>query len=609
MWWWYRWRALKRINKYVGLWYHRDYAAPAISINRQVAHMQTDRAERALLRLTQLGLLRREAVNQAPLAEFADLNLVHSLSYLEQVTNKEVLGGIFGLLPEQVEIDAWLTAQRRAVGGTMEAAFTVARGDMQIGFNLGGGFHHASPNNGAGFCIFNDVAVAIKALRARGFSSPIAIIDLDFHQGNGNLEAFYDDTSVFVLSIHGSSWTSLESSNCRNIAISPGIKDQEYLAMLEDILKPSLIVHGAKLIFYIAGADVLAGDQLGDFNLSPKGVFARDRYVINTAAAIGASVVVTMAGGYSPGAWQCTANFIRWMLSGITQVDRSPAEKLRYHFEQISREIDPWQLQRFDDFILTESDFLPGNGRRPQNLLLEYYSAAGIEFALERYGLLGKIAACGFYDLRVTVDSQNYEAQIVRIDGISERQREQRHLLLELVLSKRTIPATKHISGPPLLVLYIEWLRMQNPTLSFSPTKPRLPLQEYPGLGLAQEMHQFLVEMGKRLRFEGILIRPAHYHTAVLAGRVYHFLDPRAEGCFRALRRLLANVTLANATNLVDQGRIKYRDNSSLIWEASELMLPSGDRLANYFASPTWQKSVFATAEKLLGNELSIAND
>lgn len=585
MWWWFRWRARSRINTQVGLWYHEEYAASELPPERRIAHMQTDRAEQALGRLVRLGLLTPADVSTPPRARLEDLERVHPRGYLEQVTDPEVLGRIFGLAADEVEVDALLAAQRRAVGGTVAAALAVARGAVKVGFNLGGGFHHAAPSRGAGFCIYNDVAVAIARLRSRGFDAPIAIVDLDFHQGDGNLAAFADDPSVLVYSVHGSEWTSVESPACRNYTLAPGAGDREYLGLIDDTMRPAMMSHGTKLVFYVAGADVLAGDQLGDFRLSPRGVLARDRRVINAALQLGAPVVVTMAGGYSPGAWQCTANLVRWLLTGVVEVDHSPQDKVKHRFEEVARQIDPWDLQRDDDFTITEDDLMPHREKRPRRLVLDFYSAQGLELAFERYGLFDKIRQRGFIDLRIAVNSDDPEAQVVRVEGTPQAAPGPVLCLLELVCSRRTVTPPAQLGGAPLSMLRVEWLLLQNPTKAFSLTRPRLPGQEYPGLGLSLEVHQLLVQMSKRLRLEGLLHRPAHYHNAVVAGRDYHYLDPDAEGCFRVLRRLLNSVTLAEATHLVENGRVVTAQGNPFIWEPSELVMPATERLASYLTS------------------------
>jgi acetoin utilization deacetylase AcuC-like enzyme len=610
MWWWQRWRARSRLGSTLGLWYHRDYAAPEIPAERRVANLQTDRAERALARLEYLRIVSRDDVQAPPLASLADLERVHPRSYLERVADPNVLGSIFGLEADMVDVDALLTAQRRAVGGTVAAAQAALKGSRRIVFNLGGGFHHAAPESGAGFCVFNDVAVAIAGLRAAGFNEPIAIVDLDFHQGDGNLIAFEHDASVLVYSIHGSSWTERGSARSRNFLLPAGTEDAEYLRCLDESLWAALLEHNTRLIFYVAGVDVLAGDQLGDFALSARGVLARDRRVVEAALALDAPLVITLAGGYSAGAWQCTSNLIRWVLTGITRVDRDPFAKLRYRYEQVARGLDPWELQRDDgDVRFSESDLLPDLGRRPRRLLLDFYSRHGVELVLERYGILPKIRAMGFDDLHVVVNPEDPTAQVIRVFGRRDSEPAAPPLLLlEVVLSRRMLkaPADFEEPGAILGVLRIEWLLLQDPTRRFTSTRPRLPGQEHPGLGIAHDVHELLVRMARRLRLEAIVHCPAHYHNAVVATREYHFIDPVLEGRFWALRRVLGKVPLPLATAYVDEERLSLSDGTKLVWEPGEVLLPVSYRLRQYFASRHYAKTRDAARDALIAAGLHV---
>ncbi len=602
---WHRWRARARIDRALGLWYHRDYAAPDIPAARRIAHMQTDRVEKALARLARLGLLTSGDIRSSPSISIAELERVHTRSYLARTTAPEVLGAIFGLLPADVEVDALLNAQRRAVGGTVEAALATASGRIRVGFNLGGGFHHAAAERGAGYCIFNDTAVAVAVLRTRGFREPIAVVDLDFHQGDGNIDLFADDPSVLVYSIHGAVWTHRVGVNCQDHMLPPGARDGEYLDLLDETLRPALSAHGTRFVFYLAGVDVLAGDLLGDFALSPSGVLARDRRVIAAADFVRAPLVITMAGGYGPGAWQCTANLIRYLLTGVTMTDRSPAEKLRYRFAKISREITPWQWQREEDLVIREEDLALDRNRRPRHTMLGYFSTAGIEMAFERYGILNRIRARGFVDLCIEVRPDDPDAQVVRISGSKAAASGAEPLLLiELVMSRRPLRAPH--GELEYEVLELEWLLMQDPTSEFSPTCQRLAGQKHPGLGMAHEVHQLLVELALQARLDGLLHHPAYYHTAVLTGREYNFLCPDAEGSFQALRRVLASMTLAEATRAVERGGVAFGDGRRFVWEPSARLRPASERLAAYFGSRSWREHVRARVEEVLAAGLHL---
>jgi hypothetical protein len=275
-------------------------------------------------------------------------------------------------------------------------------------------------------------------------------------------------------------------------------------------------------------------------------------------------------------------------------VDREPLEKLRYRYESVARELDPFELTRADaELRFEESDVLPDLGRRPRRLLLDYYSTHGLELALERYGLLKRLRGAGYADLRVSLVPDDPGAQVVRVEGVPVATGGEPVLLVELVLSRRVVPAPAPLGGASvrLPVLRIEWLLLQDPVRPFSATRPRLPGQEHPGLGLAHEVHQLLVQVCQRLHLEAIVYRPAHYHNAVVAAREYRFVDPEAEGRFRAMRRVLANVTLAVATHDVEERRVALADGTAVPWEPAELMSPVSDRVQGYFASKDYNES------------------
>ena len=172
-------RAQRRLRDRVGLWYHPQYRVEELGETARVPGVDVARGEKILGSLGAERLLRPHQVRPAPLIALADLAKVHSDRYLERTAQPEYLGRIFGLEAHDIEVDPVLIAQRRQVGGTVEAAAWALQSTDRVAFNLGGGFHHAEPEAGAGFCVYNDVAVGIATLRANGLEAPVAIIDLD----------------------------------------------------------------------------------------------------------------------------------------------------------------------------------------------------------------------------------------------------------------------------------------------------------------------------------------------------------------------------------------------------------------------------------------------
>ena len=164
--------------------------------------------------------------------------------------------------------------------------------------HLGGGLHHAFPNHGEGFCPFNDVAVAVRDLQARGLER-IAIIDLDVHHGNGTAFVFESAPSVFTFSMHQQhNYPMWKPAGTLDIGLPDGTGDTRYLRELEQAL-PSVLASRPECVFYLAGADPYEDDQLGGLRLTREGLRRRDRMVIERVAEAGLPLVITLAGGYA----------------------------------------------------------------------------------------------------------------------------------------------------------------------------------------------------------------------------------------------------------------------------------------------------------------------
>ena len=185
-----------------------------------------------------------------------------------------------------------------ATGGTILAARNALR--EGIGFNIGGGFHHAFPGHGEGFCAIHDVAVALRALQHERLIERAMVVDCDVHHGNGTAGIFADDASVFTLSIHQlNNYPDEKPLSTVDVNLPDGIGDDDYLHQLEASLLPGMRDFNPNLIAYIAGADPYREDQLGGLALSKEGLMRRDGLVLETARSHGIPVVVTLAGGYA----------------------------------------------------------------------------------------------------------------------------------------------------------------------------------------------------------------------------------------------------------------------------------------------------------------------
>jgi acetoin utilization deacetylase AcuC-like enzyme len=166
-----------------------------------------------------------------------------------------------------------------------------------IGMNLGGGTHHAGRNFARGYCLFNDVAVAVARLRAEGAISSVLVVDCDVHQGDGTAQILGPDPDAFTLSLHGARNYPFERiPSDLDVDLPSGTSDADYLAALEAALDTA--IGAQEIAFYLAGADPWEGDRLGRLALTKAGLRARDEYVLRRLRGI--PTVVVLAGGYAP---------------------------------------------------------------------------------------------------------------------------------------------------------------------------------------------------------------------------------------------------------------------------------------------------------------------
>jgi acetoin utilization deacetylase AcuC-like enzyme len=228
-------------------------------------------------------------------ASWADLETVHDAGYLGRLRS--------GLSEREIQLLElpWspdiVAGFRLMTGGTIEAG-RLALADGLAG-HIGGGFHHAFRDHGEGFCMFNDVAVAIRVLQREGRASRFAVVDCDVHHGNGTAAIFRGDHDVFAMSLHQwNNYPAEKPPSTLDVHLPDGIGDEEYLQVLEEAL-PHAVAFEPQLVFYLAGADPFRDDQLGGLGLSKEGLRARDRFVLRTLRDAGICVAITLAGGYA----------------------------------------------------------------------------------------------------------------------------------------------------------------------------------------------------------------------------------------------------------------------------------------------------------------------
>ena len=259
----------------------------------------------------------------------AEILRAHAPDYLKRVvsgslTDKEMRRIGFPWSERMVE------RSRRASGGTLGACLAA----LEEGFaaNLAGGTHHAFSDRGEGYCVFNDSAIAARAVQASGLAERVVVIDTDVHQGNGTARILRDDPSVFTFSIHGAkNFPFHKEESDLDAPLPDGADDTEFLSTLESNLEKALEAAHANLAIYLAGADPFEGDRLGRLSVTKHGLAERDMMVLEACRDRDIPVAVTMAGGYA----------------------RKVEDTVNVHFQSIKRAAD-----------LLESGAAPYGGKR-----------------------------------------------------------------------------------------------------------------------------------------------------------------------------------------------------------------------------------------------------
>lgn len=231
-------------------------------------------------------------------ADWADLSLVHTDDYLSKLRH--------GTLepPELRKLglpwsEALVRRSRLAVRGTVNAAWMAL--EDGIAANLAGGTHHAFPGHGEGFCVLNDVGVAVRTLRRAGWIERALVVDLDVHQGNGTAAVFADDELTFTFSMHGEhNYPYRKTPSDMDVALADGVTDDEYLSRLDEGLRVALDRARPDLVFYLGGVDVVAGDRFGRLALTPAGLEAREELSIRMLRRAGVPITLLLSGGYAP---------------------------------------------------------------------------------------------------------------------------------------------------------------------------------------------------------------------------------------------------------------------------------------------------------------------
>ncbi len=541
------------------------------------------RAERILAFLASEALIMRRCVNRPEPVWLKTLDLVHGGDYLEQIHDPTTLTSIMGVPINPDQVDRLIDFQRLQTGGTLMATRRArAHG---VGVNLGGGFHHAMADRGAGFCIFNDVAVAVADERRRGLKGPILVVDLDLHDGDGTRDIFRDDDSVFTFSVHARHWGPTEAIASEAIELGGKVDDSSYLDIVRQRLPPLFERLEPRLVIYLAGCDPAHDDLLGDWRVSPGAMLDRDRLVFGLArnGKRKLPLVILLAGGYSQEAWRYTARFLSDVQRPGRPIEPPPTEVItlkRYRY--ISSGFDPHELSgggNTDNFGLTEEDvFLPGWAGHKETRYLGFYTKHGLELVFERTGFLDRLRDLGFAHPTLVLQLDDPGGHTMRIFGGPDRE----ELLVELKLRR------DRRSLPGLELLSVEWLLMQNPRAEFTDAgRAQMPGQSHPGLGMLGDVAAMLQVACERLHLDGLVFVPSEYHVAAYGRGHLTFLDADIRARFEALLHLFRDIPLPEATRAVAEGRVIDEETGEVVkWRPSPMVLPVSDGLARRLQQP-----------------------
>ena len=550
------------------------------------------RGEKVLASLREAGLLRPENVSEPRPASFENLLRVHTADYLQSLQESEALTRILGVEVPPHEAEATIDLQRLMVGGTIQATRLALR-TGGVAVHLGGGFHHALPHAGMGFCVFNDVAVTIQRLRSRGYAERILVVDLDLHDGNGTRAIFARDPTVHTLSIHNDHWGDTQALESTSIALGPAVEDALYLSTLRDTLPRVFAAFDPGMVFYVAGTDPAADDALGNWRLTAECLRERDRLVTRLARDDGKPrpMIVVLAGGYGRLAWRHTASFVLRLASGREIEPLEDEDLVLRRARRIAHSLPPETGREAFDFTLGEEDLVGvAPGLAPPSRFLGHLSRHGVELLLERLSILAQLRAKGFRGLRIDVTFNGGLGDTLRV-LCEDRGTE---LLLELRVSR-----TRRLI-PDMEVIAVEWLLLQNPREPFSARRPRLPGQQHPGLGLLKDVLGWLVVISETLGLDGVYFVAAHYHIAIQGRRLVRFLRPEDEARARALSAAFGGLSLAEAAQALASGRVVQGEaGHAVAWEPAPMVLPVSARLSSLVGGPEHEARAAAAAERL----------
>ena len=311
-------------------WFHTsgyDYGAGLPGIPAEVHGFVLNKPSRIRAALLEAGAVKADAFEVPAAVTQADLARVHEPRLIRALGDPRAVAAAIELpelatMPAEVVRQVVVQPQFVAAGGT-HAALRAAAADGAWAFNLSGGYHHARRDLSHGFCLINDVAIAVARLRAEGVKRRILIVDLDLHQGDGNATLFAGDPDVFTLSVHGEAIFPIPKAHSDlDVGLASYTDDADYLGAVNDALRQARAQFAPELIVYVAGSDPYEGDPLGTLQVSRSALVERDCRVAQLARELGCPVVALPAGGYSADSPAITAAGFAAMQEIATRTDK-----------------------------------------------------------------------------------------------------------------------------------------------------------------------------------------------------------------------------------------------------------------------------------------------
>jgi acetoin utilization deacetylase AcuC-like enzyme len=532
-------------RKAVGVWFHAAYRLPLATLSG----INIRRPEEVLYFFLKHRVISPDEVRAPKPVSYASLAHIHTIGYLHSLSQPGALSRIFAVDSNEL-LDAELLHSLRLVcGGTVEAAHWSLKTKLPA-LNLLGGFHHAAPSRGAGFCVFNDVAVAIAELRKQGFEGHVNILDLDAHPPDGTAECLKLLGPVWMGSLSASRWGDIPGVD--ETLLPKGCDDKTYLEALRGLLER---MPPSELNFVLAGGDVLADDKLGQLSLSLAGVRERDLAVASKLSK--RPSVWLPSGGYGPNAWKVFGGTGLALAYGSSKPIPENFNPMAERFRHLSQMEKKKHTSLKESIQLTDADV--GFHRQGPLKLLGVYSSEAIEFSLEQFQFFHVVRRLGYSEFRVELSRQN-EWDKVRILG---------QCALGVVLLAECEMGIGHVRERP--VLYINWLTLCHPMAEFCEHRPQLPGQNNPGLGLTTETAHFLSLLARERHLEGIAFKPSWYHIAYVAKRFCRFVDAKRQGRFLALLRDLKQKPLLLVTQALVEEKVQL-NGKPYSWEPLDMV-------------------------------------